>query len=326
MLDLTEQQEQEMIRRAKAGDPEANYQMSLWALEQAIAEPDEERWNRLAAKCLVKAVDAGYEPAKEKMRELLGEAEEPSAPQSAASSYEYEYDEPRPRKEPARRTEQPAEPEPAPSSSRVNLAGIGSAIGGAVAVAAAKVKGLFAKTGETKPAGTDAGSARPRHAGKGGFLNFAEWDDAKWKKMQRICVIVCVVLVLLIILLLITGKKRSKEAPDVMPTPVAEMVDTPAPSPTPVPTDYPDDTVKQEIAAADLDIFPADADYVTEATSRTVSTTSSPLNMRKSPDASGTWVSSIPSGTAVDVYAFKGSWALVKFGSTWGWCSVEYLK
>ena len=70
MQDLTEQQEQEMIRRAKAGDPEANYQMSLWALEQAIAEPEEERWNRLAAKCLVKAVDAGYEPAKEEDGQL----------------------------------------------------------------------------------------------------------------------------------------------------------------------------------------------------------------------------------------------------------------
>ena len=320
MQDLTEQQEQEMIRRAKAGDPEANYQMSLWALEQAIAEPEEERWNRLAAKCLVKAVDAGYEPAKEKMRELLGETEESSAPQPEASSYEYDYA-PRPRRETSPRDERPAGPETAPAASRTSLAGIGAAIGGFAAAAAAKVKGLFARSGKSGPSGTKTG-----RGGKGGFLNFSEWDDAKWKKMQRICVIVCIVLVLLIILLLITGKKRSKETQDVVPTPVAELVDTPAPSPTPQQAAYPNDTVRQEIAAASLDTYPEEADFVTEAQTVTVATSGSSLNMRRGPGQSANIVGSLPNGTTTDVYAFKNGWALVKYDGTWGWCSKEYLK
>ena len=322
MLDLTEQQEQEMIRLAKAGDPEANYQMSLWALDQAIAEPEEERWNRLAAKCLVKAAEAGYEPAKEKMNELLQQSSDAPETQPAAAPYAAPAAESAPRPEPAA----PAAPSPAAAPAAPaakNTAGsIVEKVKGFFAVAAAKVKGLFAKSGEAGTGKAASGSGK-----KPGFLNFSEWDDAKWKKMQRICVIICIVLVLLIILLLITGRHRRKSAADdVLPTPVAEVVDTPAPTTTPVPAAYPSDTVKQEIAAASLDVYPEDADFVTEATSRTVSTTSSPLNMRKSPDAGGTWVSSLPSGTTVDVYAFKNGWALVKSGNTWGWCSVDYLK
>jgi hypothetical protein len=83
-MNLTEKEEQEMIERAKAGDAKANYDMSLWALDQAAAEPDEDRWNRLAAKCLIKAAEGGYEPAKEQMNQLLTALhnEQAAAPQA----------------------------------------------------------------------------------------------------------------------------------------------------------------------------------------------------------------------------------------------------
>lgn len=71
MREWTEQEEQEMIERAKAGEPEANYELSLWALARSEEEPDEPRWNRLAAKCLVKAANAGYAPAQKQMAGLL---------------------------------------------------------------------------------------------------------------------------------------------------------------------------------------------------------------------------------------------------------------
>ena len=321
MLDLTEQQEQEMIRLAKAGDPEANYQMSLWALDQAIAEPEEERWNRLAAKCLVKAAEAGYEPAKEKMSELLlttADAEEAVAaeapPADDAPSAEYE---------PRTETAAPAAPAAETAApARISLGDIGDKLKGFFAAAAAKVKGLFAKSGESASDGAASEGGK-----KAGFLNFAQWDDAKWKKMQLICIIICVVLVLLIVILLLTGKNRNKSAEDdVVPTPVAEQVDTPAPSPTPEPAPYPSDAIKQEIASASLDTFPEDADYVTEAQTVTVSTSGSGLNLRRAPGQSAGIVGSMPNGTTTDVYAFKNGWALVKYDNTWGWCSKDYLK
>ena len=319
MMDLTEQQEQEMIRRAKEGDPEANYQMSLWALDQAIAEPEEERWNRLAAKCLVKAAEAGYEPAKEKMNELLEQnAGAPdAAPAALASEFDYAPS-------PGPETSAPAASaaEPAAESARTGIGDVGAKLKGFLAAAAAKVKGLFAKSGEAKPSAAKTGGS-----GKGGFLNFSDWDDAKWKKMQIICIIICVVLVLLIVILLLSGKSRRKAAEEaVVPTPVAEVVDTPAPSATPEPAPYPSDAIKQEIAAASLDTFPEDADYVTEAQTVTVSTSGSALNLRRGPGQSAGIVGSMPNGTSTDVYAFKNGWALVKYDNTWGWCSKDYLK
>ena len=314
MMDLTEQQEQEMIRRAKAGEPEANYQMSLWALDQAIAEPEEERWNRLAAKCLVKAAEAGYEPAKEKMNELLVQTSEAAAAPSDAP-----VEDSTPAAEPA----VPAEPAAEPSEpARIDPGSIAAKIKGFFAAAAAKVKGLF-----TKSEKAESGSAASEDGKKKGFLNFSQWDDAKWKKMQIVCIVVCVVLVLLIVILLITGKSRNKAAEEtVVPTPVAEQVTTPAPTPTPEPEPYPSDAIKEEIAAASLDVFPEEADFVTEAQTVTVATQGSNLNLRRGPGQSAGIVGSVPNGTSTDVYAFKNGWALVKYKDTWGWCSKEYLK
>ncbi len=314
MIDLTEQQEQEMIEKAKAGDPEANYRMSLWALEQAMAEPEEERWNRLAAKCLVKAAEAGYAPAKEKMDELLAQTQ------------------PVPRHEPApapsdRGAAEPAE-EPAPAPHRPDAdasapAGTASAAS-AFSALGAKAKNAFAKLGaKGRTARTESADGK-----KTGLFDFSRWDDAKWKRMQVICIVICVVLAILILVMVITGRsKKDDAANEEVIIPPANVATTPVPSTsTPVPAAYPDDAVKAEIAAADLTVFPEDADYVTEATTRTVSTNGGPLNLRKGTNADAEWISSLSSGTTVDVYAFRNGWALVKTGGTWGWCSNDYLK
>ncbi len=68
---MTDFEEQKMIERAQAGDAEAKFEMSQWALERGAEEPEEERWKRLAAKCLVEAAQAGYEPAQEMMQKLM---------------------------------------------------------------------------------------------------------------------------------------------------------------------------------------------------------------------------------------------------------------
>ena len=99
MREWTEQEEQQMIALAKQGDPQANYELSQWALRRGEEEPEESRWNRLAAKCLVKAAQAGYAPAQARMAELLHASND-----GAASAARPEEEEPAP----ARRTQRPA--------------------------------------------------------------------------------------------------------------------------------------------------------------------------------------------------------------------------
>lgn len=321
MIDLTEQQEQEMIEKAKAGDPEANYRMSLWALEQAMAEPDEERWNRLAAKCLVRAAEAGYAPAKEKMDELLAQTAEaqpaepaPARPEPAPVQPAQKAAEPVEASAPAQRKSTANTPVPAKKTAAAAVfASLGTKVKGAFS-------GLRTKGNTARTASTDGK--------KTGLFDFNQWDDAKWKKMQIVCIIICALLALLILVMVITGhSKKNNPADEEVVIPPANVAATPVPpTPTPVPVAYPADEVKAEIAAADLTVFPEEADYVTEATTRTVTTNGGPLNMRKGTNSDAEWISSISSGTKVDVYAFRNGWALVKVGSTWGWCSNDYLK
>lgn len=325
MIELTEKQEQEMIDRAKAGDPEANYQMSLWALEQAMAEPEEERWNRLAAKCLVKAAEAGYAPAKEKMDELLAQSAE--AKSEAPGQHEAATAQPAETAAEAPAAVQPVSTAaPAPAGEKT-AAQLGASIAAGFTALGGKLKGLFAKIGKPgKSDGETAGNAAGSK--KSGLFNFSQWDDAKWKKMQIICVIVCVLLALLITIMLITGRKKRSAQPEAEITiPAAEVIATPVPAtPTPTPAEYPAGDVKAEITAAALDVYPGDGDYVTEPTTRTVATSGSSLNVRSGPGSSYNLVTSLENGASVDVYAFKNGWALTKVGTAWGWCSNDYLK
>lgn len=319
MMDLTEQQEQEMIDRAKAGDPEANYNMSLWALDQAMAEPGEERWNRLAAKCLVKAAEAGYAPAKEKMDELLVQTQA-AAPAGTAPAAQNTTAAPK---------AEPAAPASGAASDGAEkpAAKVGKAIAAGAAALAGKVKALVSKD---KEGGSSAAAGKSAGDRKASLLNISQWDDAQWKKMQTICIVICVVLAIIIAILLISGRKDKKEVPAVEETPLipaAEVIATPVPAtPTPEPVAYPGEAIITEITGANLEVFPAETDYVTEATTATVSTSGSDLNLRRGPASSFGLVTTIDNGTTLDVYAYKNGWALVKFGTSWGWCSKDYLK
>lgn len=97
---MTDQEEKVMIAKAKAGDPKANYEMCLWALEQAAVEPDEERWKRLAAKCLVESAQAGYAPAQKKMEELVAEQKSSEADDGQVSLDGWDEEPPPAREEP----------------------------------------------------------------------------------------------------------------------------------------------------------------------------------------------------------------------------------
>lgn len=82
---MTEFEQQKMIEQAQAGDPKAKFEMSQWALKKSEEEPGEERWKRLAAKCLVEAAQAGYAPAQQMVQELMGGAAAPEAPADKAA-------------------------------------------------------------------------------------------------------------------------------------------------------------------------------------------------------------------------------------------------
>jgi hypothetical protein len=358
MLNLTEREEQEMIERAKGGDPKANYDMSLWALEQAVAEPEEERWNRLAAKCLVKAAEAGYEPAKERMNQLLAALQ--ASDVSAPAAQPLETDESQP--EADQEFDWSGEPDQRPQAEHApqeqpNFALRAVAMGGMAAKAVgsgaktlwtkgkALVESYSAKNAEKSAplsededvlegdAPTNAPTAAPASAGakhasnkKFALPDFSSWDDAKWKKMQVVCVVVCVVLAVLIAIMVVSGKKDKTEE-DTSQVPPAATTAPATPTPTIEPVLYPDATVRAEIqSATSLDVYPEDSEYVTEETTATV-TPGAGLNLRRGPGSGYSQIVLMSYNSQLEVYAYKNGWALVKYdGSTWGWCSDDYIK
>jgi hypothetical protein len=361
-MNMTEKEEQEMIERAKAGDPKANYDMALWALEQAMAEPEEERWNQLAAKCLVKAAQAGYEPAKVQMAQFMEavhaeqkaqvsdtpEAPEPdeaepdaqsdTQPDAAAEGTE-EFD------WSARPQERQPQEQPSAALRAVAVAGMAArAIGAGAKTVYKKGRGLIAQLTDTKDeeddddgeyadetadAGAENSPAAPaaKHATKKKFAlpDFSQWDDGKWKKMQVICIVLCVVLALLIVLMVRSGHKDTDQE-DTSQLPPAATTEPATPAPTEEPITYPDADIRAEIKEATLDIYPDDDDYVEEETTATV-TPGAGLNLRKGPGSSYSQIVLMSYNSELQVYAYKNGWALVKYqDSTWGWCSDDYIK
>ena len=204
MTDLTQWEEQEMIERAKNGDPEANYKMSFWALEQAAAEPAEERWNRLAAKCLVKAAKAGYEPARQRMNQLLTELEarEKSEPIPPAPA-------------PAARQEEPAETAPPEEKG------------------AARGRGLLGKTAELLP--------RKNAETEGGWSD-EKWK--KMQRLCIIACVVLAFLIVLMWTTGRSGRGEGEVEPQMPTAAAAESIaSTPTPSPEPYPDELVRETI-----------------------------------------------------------------------------------
>lgn len=335
MAELTDQEIQEMIQKAREGDAEANFRMSEWALEQAMEEPEEERWNRLAAKCLVKSAEAGYQPAKERMDELIRQLEDeqnassPQVSEEIPESRETFDEEPAPTQPPVRKAPSPsAEPRQAAFS----LEKLKSGAAAVFAKVSAFVADLFKKPTQSEDGGDGEPTSRTRAAAKhtaglAAMFRFSEWTDTQWKKAQRICLIVCIVLVLLIIIMVFSGRGKKEAEPEETPAiPAAATAEPVQPTATPEVVLYPDAAVRSAIESANLDVAPADTDYVTEATTATVKTNGSVLNMRRGTASTYGQIGTIPNGTEVDVYAYKSNWALVSYNGAYGWCSTEYLK
>lgn len=311
MREYTEREEQEMIRKAQAGDPEANYQMSFWALEQAAAEPEEDRWNRLAAKCLVRAAEAGYAPAQERMARLLRDMDQREAAAKAPAA------EPAPAPEaPVRHTAPAQEPPAAPIGGRITSLAAGAAEAGKTF--AAKGKSLL-----DNAMGRISGTAL-----SGGHTS--EEDDeavsAKWKKMQLMCTIACIVLVFLIVLMILTGRGSRADREDQTQMPAASTAEPVETTPTPSPEPYPTAEIREAIKGALLDIFPAEEDYVSKPTTATVESGMG-LRLRMGPATSYDQVVMMDNGAEIPVYAIRDDWAFVVYNDeSYGWCSTEYLN
>ena len=333
MREWTEQEEQEMIERAKQGDPKANYELSLWALRRAEEEPEEARWNRLAAKCLVKAAKAGYGPAQVRMAQVLhqSQAQEQPAPSRTQEP-------PSPSRQPvrlsdaraARRSQGPApestarRPEPPQTSFEPDEDGE-EAPRGRAGGRGAKPRPLYdRRDDEPESYDDELGGEAP---------SAPRWGEKQWRRVEFICIAVCAVLLVLIAVMIITSRGGGSEPvnPTVPVAGDANTTTTASTSPSPEPESYPDADTLKAIAAAELEVYPEDSDYVSVPTTATVKVDSQTLRLRTGP--STTYVPPIcnmEDGTEVDVFAIKNNWSLVLYkdgedGPVYGWCSSEYL-
>lgn len=356
---MTDYEEQKMIEEARAGDPKAKYEMSQWARQMSILEPSEERWNRLAAKCLVESAQAGYEPAKQMVQELIrgqkeaaeeapaeeavtGETAAPEAPAEEAAAGEYVYSEPIPQEEEtAWERENPEDEdedfeELGTAEKILQILRRGAAAAGAFIVA--MTDRIRAAVDARRNAGEDemedeaaeetAGDEEdaPLHRGgshsAGGSLT--DWINDNWKILRIICIAVCVAMALLIVLLLVTpGEKEA------LPEPTPVMEPTPTAEPTPTPEPFPNAATRTEISTTStLSYRPSEEEFLTASASFTVDSDDG-MNMRSGPSTEYTVLNRLDDELRITAYAKHSSgeetWYLINTGGTWGWVIADYL-
>ena len=354
MREWTEQEEQQIIAQARQGDPKANYELSLWALRRSEEEPEEERWNRLAAKCLVKAAQAGYGPAQERMAELLHSAGAGSAPTAGPRPVPKMNEEPDDTlREPvrlsdARQARRGQGPAPESTARRVRSAGPEST--------ARRAPEPEEEYEEEEPRFRRSRPVRrppeedrweddlPQDAPEddydgyedepsvrgGGQGAVSRWGEGQWKRLEIICVAVCAILLVAIAVMIITSRHGTTGGSQSTIPPAGDASAAATTSPEPAADDYPPDDVIKAIENSELEIKPDEGEYVTVPTSATVNVESTSLRLRTGPNTEYKLVTSMPDETVVDVYANKNDWSLVYYkdaedGPVYGWCSSEYL-
>lgn len=356
MRDWTEQEEQEMIERAKTGDPQANYELSLWAQDRSEEEPDEPRWNRLAAKCLVKAAQAGYGPAQERMAVILQQsATAKSGRASTPPSAEEDMPEPvhidevrkstAGRRQASRQTAGTQQTTTARRSTSSRRPSLRKEPEEDYEDEEEEVEDDWGDEEDARPVRTARHSAAKKSGGeKSSSLPFGQWGESQWRKMELICIGICAILLIAIAVIFITGRSggRSNEGTN-SGVPAPGLANTNSVSddaendgqgaePTATPEDYPDEDTLAAIRASDLEVLPAEQEYVLIPTTATVSVGNTTLRLRYGPSTTYNQVAlddgsraSMPDGTKVEVFAKKGDWWMVRYEGKFGWCSKEYL-
>ncbi len=341
-----------MIERAKAGEPEANYELSLWALARSEEEPDEPRWNRLAAKCLVKAAQAGYGPAQKQMAGLLessgisADQFRPAEPPRRAGRQPAETREPvsihdarraagernaRRPDAPPRQTTTARRPEPEEEADQEEPEEYDD-VPRARHVSTARRETPERRDPPRRRApepeehyddededyeqdGWDRpAKGRPSQERKAKKGPASRWGDAQWRRLELVCVGICVVLLVAIAAMIFTSRQGGSggDTPSAIPT--AGEAAPAAATDTPAPQEtYPDESIRAAIEAADLDIPPMEEDFREGPTTATVSVNSVSLRLRKGPNTSYQEITSMPDGSKVEVFADKNDWSLVRY-------------
>ncbi len=326
MKDWTEQEEQEMIELAKTGDPRANYELSLWALERGEEEPDEPRWNRLAAKCLVKAAQAGYGPAQERMEDILQQQKKQAAAPSPHRR-EPEAVPPEPVRIDAARGAQTARP------ARQNVRRPAPAVRRPVREEYDEEE-YDENDGEEYDDELDSRPFRGRSRSVGSF--FSGWTNGQWRKLEMVCIGICAVLLIAIAAIFISSRSSDEGGGSGSSVPQAGQAnpagDGQSEGGQQTQEEYPTEDIISDIHASGLEVLPGEQEYVTAPTTATVSVGNTTLRLRIGPSTTYSQVklddgsdASMPDGTKVDVYAKKGDWWLLKYQGKYGWSSKEYL-
>ena len=173
----------------------------------------------------------------------------------------------------------------------------------------------------------------------------AGWGERQWRRVEIICVAVCAVLLVAIAVMIITSRSGSAgQTGTAIPAAGAANLTGDADSAGTTGDDaggagddasaqeeYPSAETIADIQAADLEMFPAESEYVNVPTTATVKVDSQSLRLRKGPSTTYTPpICSMEDGTVVSIFANKENWSLVLYeggeeGPVYGWCSSEYL-
>lgn len=360
---MTDFEEQRMIEQARAGDPKAKFEMSQWARQMSALEPEEERWNRLAAKCLVESAQAGYEPARKMVQELITGKNDGQEPEEVPAAEEAAEEEPAfapvPEEETAMEkdywdtvrpenggaaagraffdfdaeeaagqppaAEEPEEEEDGPAQKILN------GLKKAAAVAVAAVGGLIAKIKdrpkrEKRPA-PEPEAAEEETAARGRHSSgspLVRWINDNWSVLRIVCIAVIVVMAALMVLLMTTPVQEP------VPVPTPTMEPTPEPTPSPTPEPFPNEATRTEISTTlDLSYRPTEDEFLPASQSFTVDSDDG-MNMRSGPSTEYDVLTRLADELRITAYASHRSgdetWYLVNTGGEWGWVIKDYLK
>lgn len=363
---MTDFEEQRMIEQARAGDPKAKFEMSQWARQMSALEPDEERWNRLAAKCLVESAQAGYEPAKKMVQALIvGQdpgripAEEPVAAaeeepvpapeepeewmQDEAEVPVFEKEDPWQEEEGSEKTGFPLteatvteraffddEAQDGAEEDDDEPEGPARKILGSLqkagAAAVAVVAGLFAKK-EPGEARREPAEEPAQEYSRG--RHSSEGPVVRWiNDNWSLLRIVCIAVIVVMALLMVLLLTVPVKEPVPEPTPVPPPTPTMAPTPTPEP--FPNAATRTEISTTvNLSYRPSEDEFLPASQSYTVDSDDG-MNMRSGPGTDYDVLTRLASELRITAYASHQTgdevWYLVNTGGEWGWVIRDYLK
>ncbi len=337
---MTEFEEQKMIEQAQAGDPKAKFEMSQWALKKSEEEPEEERWKRLAAKCLVEAAQAGYAPAQQMVQELMGggapaePAAEPEIPElPEEEDVTPEQDAPttvfKAVQAPAAEDDIRAEPqtgetpffvdleepegmpedeEAAAASPAQKVLAVLQKVGAVVVAAVSAVAGLIARLrkdeGEEETPEEEEELAAPPEDAPFSRRNARSRESGleRWVNDNwKILGPVCIAVIVVMAVLIVLLFTIPAQEP--IPEPTPTPLPTPTAAPTPTPEPFPNEATRTEINTdAGLSYRPAENEYLASSQSYVVDSDDG-MNMRSGPSTDYDVLTRLDSQLRITAYA-----------------------